>query len=117
MAEAIRIDAVGIVCTRHTPNTNFVGVTRAQGFSIAFFVADGLGGYSVDVSWRGVRVTGGGDTIGEAYEDAKDTATSYVPALRAELVALEWAEHVARREERQAREAEAEADDEAANGI
>ncbi len=108
MTDTIKIDAVGIMCTLQ-PGGRYVGVTTAQGRSIAFFVADkdaNEDGFDVSIAWRGVRIEGAGCTLDEAYADVKDTALSYVPRLHAELVALEWAEHVARREERQAREAE-----------
>jgi hypothetical protein len=113
VTDAIKIDAVGIVCTLQ-PGGRYVGVTTAQGHSIAFAVTHDCGGYGVDITWRGVTVTGADDDLHGSFVEAKDLAASYVPKLYHELVALEWAAYVARREERQAREAEAE--DEAANG-
>ncbi len=110
MEQAIKIDAVGIVCTLQ-PGGRYVGVTTAQGRSIAFFVTDedaNEDGFDVAIAWCGVRIEGAGCTLDEAYADVKDTAASFVPRLHAELVALEWSAYVARREERQAREAEAE---------
>ena len=112
MEQAIKIDAVSIVCTQLVDGGRYIGITPAQGYTLAFTVADEGDGFSVDVGWRGVRVTGAGDTLHEAYCEAKDSAASFVPRLHAELVALEWAAYVARREERQAREAEG-ADEEA----
>ena len=117
MTDAIRIDAVDIVCTLQ-PGGRYVGVTTAQGHSIAFAVdgtietIGGCDGSSVNITWCGVTVTGADDDLDGAYREAKDLALSFVPRLHAELVALEWSAHVARREERQAREAEG-ADEEA----
>src|SRR5689334_13648022 len=122
MTHPIHIAEVGIVCEQQ-PGGRYVGVTTAQGFLIAFVVERDEAhvravtrdaGYSLDITWRGVTVTGAGDTLSEAYEEAEDSAASFVPRLHAELVALEWAAYVARREERQAREAEGA--DEVSNG-